>query len=151
MKPFLIKFFALLSLIFLTSGCATTTQQLYYAAPSELPAIRREMVRKQKAMGRKDGAVMEGRDIGTVVFPKADYKFYFEAHPDVRARRRFRDLAKTGKTMPIRKVLEDIKFRDKTDYERKEGPLKRAKDAILIDTSSLTIDQTVDKILQFIR
>ncbi len=125
------------------------TQNVHYIAQE--PLIRREMVRKQQAMGKKDGAVMEGRDIGTVVFPKADYKFYFEAHSDVRAKRRHRDLAGAGMKMPINRVLEDIKFRDKTDYDRKEGPLKRAKDAILIDTSLLTIDQTVDKILQFIK
>ena len=124
------------------------TQNVFYVAQE--PLIRREMVKKQKSMGKKDGAVMEGRDIGTVVFPKADYKFYFEASPDVRAKRRQRDLSEAGKKMAIAKVLEDIKFRDKTDYERKEGPLKVAKDAIVIDTSSLTIGQTVDKILQVI-
>ena len=125
------------------------TQNVHYVAQE--PLIRREMVKKQKLMGKKDGAVMEGRDIGTVVFPKADYKFYFEAKPDVRAKRRQKDLAQGGKQMAIKKVLEDINFRDKTDYDRKEGPLKRAKDAILIDTSSLTIDQTVDRILHFVR
>ncbi len=124
------------------------TQNVHYVAQE--PLIRREMVKKQKSMGKKDGAVMEGRDIGTVVFPKADYKFYFEANDNIRAKRRHRDLAEAGKKMPVEQVLEDIKFRDKTDYERTEGPLKRAKDAVLIDTSSLTIDQTVDKILQLI-
>ena len=124
------------------------TQNVHYIAQE--PRIRREMVKKQKAMGKKDGAVMEGRDIGTVVFPKADYKFYFEAKPSVRAKRRHRDLVSAGKRVPIDQVLADIKFRDKTDYDRKEGPLKKAKDAILIDTSSLTIDQTVDRILQFV-
>ncbi len=125
------------------------TQNVFHVAQE--PAIRREMVKKQKLMGKKHGAVMDGRDIGTVVFPKADYKFYFEANADIRAQRRFVDLAKAGKKMAIKKVLADIKFRDKTDYDRKEGPLKRAKDAILIDTSSLTIAQTVDKILQFVK
>ena len=124
------------------------TQNVFYVAQE--PLIRHEMVKKQKAMGKKDGAVMEGRDIGTVVFPKADYKFYFEAHPDVRALRRQRDLAKAGKKVPINKVLEDIIARDKTDYERKVGPLKPAKDARVMDTSSLTIDETVDKILRII-
>ncbi len=124
------------------------TQNVYHIAQE--PLIRHEMVAKQKLMGKKDGAVMEGRDIGTVVFPKADYKFYFEANPDVRAKRRQRDLAGAGKKVAINKVLEDIQFRDKTDYDRKEGPLKKAKDAFLIDTSLLTIDETVDKIITLI-
>ena len=124
------------------------TEKVFHVAQEA--GIRRAMVKKQKAMGKKRGAVMEGRDIGTVVFPDADYKFYFEARPGIRAKRRFRDLAKAGKKMAIKKVLKDLKVRDKSDYERKEGPLKRAKDAILIDTSLLTIDQTVDKILDLI-
>ena len=124
------------------------TQNVFYVARE--PGVRRELVKKQKALGKKEGAVMEGRDIGTVVFPDADYKFYFEANPQIRALRRQRDLAEAGKKMAIREVLKDIRFRDKTDYERKEGPLKRARDAVVIDTSSLTIGQTVDKILRLI-
>ncbi len=124
------------------------TQNVHHVASE--PAIRHELVRKQRQMGLKHGAVMEGRDIGTVVFPKADFKFFFKADDAIRARRRVRDLARQGTKASAKKVLEDIKARDKTDSQRKEGPLKRAKDAIVIDTSSLTIDATVDKILQLI-
>lgn len=125
------------------------TKKVVYVARE--PLVRREMVRKQRALGEARGAVMEGRDIGTVVFPRADYKFYFEAAGRVRARRRQRDLAKEGRRVPLGRVLKDIKKRDRTDSLRKEGPLKRAKDAILIDTTSLTIPQTVDRILAIVR
>ncbi len=121
------------------------TKNVFYVAQE--PLIRREMVKKQRAMGQNGGAVMEGRDIGTVVFPNADYKFYFIASEDIRAVRRQKDLIAAGKSIELDKMREDIKKRDETDYNRKEGPLKQAEDAILIDTSSLTIEGTVDKII----
>lgn len=114
------------------------------------PLIRREMVKKQRAMGEKGGAVLEGRDIGTVVFPKADYKFFFEASDEIRAKRRQRELVQAGKAVSVEEVKKDMLKRDKTDYKRKEGPLKRAKDAILLDTTLLTIDATIDKMLAII-
>lgn len=110
------------------------------------PLVRREMVKKQRAMGKARGGVMEGRDIGTVVFPHADYKFFFTANESLRARRRYKEL--TGNSTPtFREVLRDLRKRDRSDRERSQGPLKRAKDAVLIDTTPLTIGQTVDKIL----
>ena len=93
---------------------------------------------------------MEGRDIGTMVFPDADFKFYFEANPEIRAKRRQKELLEAGKKASLDTVAEDIKRRDDTDYNRKEGPLRQAKDAHVIDTSSLTIDETIDKILQVV-
>ncbi len=119
------------------------TKNVFYIA--QIPAIRREMVKKQRVMGLKAGGVMEGRDIGTKVFPDADFKFFFEANPRIRARRRQKELEATGKKLSLEAVLADIQRRDKTDQERKEGPLRRAHDAILIDTSELTIDETIDK------
>ena len=121
------------------------TKNVFHVAQEAM--IRREMVKKQRAMGLKNGGVMEGRDIGTKVFPDADFKFYFEANEQVRALRRQRELIAAGQPMSLEQVLIDQKKRDATDYNRKEGPLKVAKDAIVIDTSSLTIDQTIDKIL----
>ena len=125
------------------------TKNVFHVAQE--PLIRREMVKKQRAMGKKKGAVMEGRDIGTKVFPDADYKFYFEANDEIRARRRYRELIAAGQKVSLTQVLRDQKKRDATDYNRKEGPLKVAKDAIVMDTSSLTIDETVDKILAVIK
>lgn len=124
------------------------TKKVFYVAQE--PLVRREMVKKQRAMGSKGGAVMEGRDIGTKVFPDADYKFYFEANEEIRARRRHRELIGTGQNITLEQVLADQKKRDAADYNRREGPLKAAKDAIVLDTSSLTIDETVDKILHII-
>lgn len=124
------------------------TRNVFHIA--QLPAIRREMVQKQRRMGLESGGVMEGRDIGTKVFPKADYKFYFEANPKIRALRRYRELMATGQKVTLPRVLDEIKKRDLTDYRRKEGPLRRAKDSRLIDTSSLTIQETVDKILRVV-
>ncbi len=125
------------------------TQNVFYVARE--PRIRQELVKKQKRMGREKGGVMEGRDIGTVVLPRADYKFYFEANPQIRARRRLKELLAAGQRATFRQVLFDMQKRDKSDFGRKEGPLRKAKDAIFMDTSSLTIDETVDKILAIIQ
>lgn len=125
------------------------TKNVVYIARE--PLIRRVMVKLQRKLGKKSGGVMEGRDIGTMVFPDADFKLYFEASDAIRARRRYRELVRAGHKATTSEVLKDIKRRDKSDYERKEGPLRRAKDAFVIDTTSLTIQDTVDKILQIIQ
>ena len=125
------------------------TKNVFHIAQE--PLIRREMVKKQRIMGDKSGGVMEGRDIGTVVFPEADYKFFFVANEAIRAKRRHQELIAAGKVADLKKVRKDLRARDNTDYKRKEGPLKRAKDAIRLDTSSLTIPQTVDKIIALIK
>ena len=124
------------------------TKNVFHVAQE--PLIRREMVKKQQALGQKAGGVMEGRDIGTMVFPEADFKFYFEANPEIRAKRRQKELLEAGKKTSLDTVAEDMKRRDDTDYNRKEGPLRQAKDAHVIDTSSLTIDETIDKILHIV-
>jgi cytidylate kinase len=125
------------------------TKNVFYIARE--PLVRRELVKKQRILGLQSGGVMEGRDIGTVVFPAADYKFYFEASRKIRAKRRWRELAATGKKVTLAQVLLDQKKRDKSDVVRKEGPLRRAKDAILIDTTSLTIKETIDKMIKIIQ
>ena len=124
------------------------TKNVVYVARE--PKIRAEMVRKQRILGRKEGAVMDGRDIGTVVFPKAHFKFYFDAEPRLRARRRYKELLEAGKKVPFKRVLEEIRERDKTDRERKQGALRVAKGAKVIDTTGLTIQATIDKILAFL-
>jgi CMP/dCMP kinase len=125
------------------------TKNVFYVAQE--PLIRREMVKKQRALGKKNGGVMEGRDIGTVVFPNADYKFFLDADPKIRAKRRYKELVAVGKKISYKEVLRDLIVRDGTDLNRKEGPLRLANDAIKIDTTSLTIPETVDKILQVIK
>ncbi len=125
------------------------TKNIFYVAQE--PIIRREMVKKQRALGSKSGAVMEGRDIGTVVFPKADYKFFLDADPTLRAMRRYKELLALGKKATLEEVSKDLKTRDATDINRKEGPLRPAKDAVRIDTTSLTIQETVDRILDTVK
>ena len=115
------------------------------------PRLRREMVKKQRQLGKKHGAVMEGRDIGSVVFPKADYKFYFDAEPGLRAKRRWRELVAAGKRVRLAEVRREIFERDKSDCERKQGALKVARAARVLDTTGLTIGATVDKILAILR
>ena len=124
------------------------TKNVVYIARE--PLIRQEMVKKQRALGQEEGAVMEGRDIGSVVFPRADYKFYFDADLATRTLRRWRDLKVAGKTMPMAQLRKEIRFRDKTDRNRKAGALKVAKGARVLDTSGLTIPQTAVKILKII-
>ncbi len=114
------------------------------------PRIRRVMVAKQRTLGKRTGGVMEGRDIGTVVLPDADHKFFFVASSAVRARRRHRELTVSGIRTTRSKVLSEMLRRDKSDTDRREGPLRQARDAVRIDTSSLTIDATIDKILELI-
>jgi cytidylate kinase len=124
------------------------TKNVFHVA--QAPMIRRELVKKQRALGKKLGGVMEGRDIGTVVFPNADFKFFFEANPDIRALRRQRELIAAGKDVPLAQVKKDMLRRDATDKNRREGPLRKAKDAHCLDTSSLTIEATIDRILEII-
>lgn len=124
------------------------TKNVFHVA--QQPLIRREMVKKQRAMGKKSGGVMEGRDIGTKVFPNADFKFFFTASAEIRALRRQRELVAAGHKMSVAAVKKDILRRDRTDTRRKEGPLRRAKDAFLIDTTQLTIPATIDKMVALI-
>ncbi|MBL7155772.1 MAG: (d)CMP kinase [Candidatus Omnitrophica bacterium] len=110
--------------------------------------VRKNMVRLQQKLGRaSSGAVMEGRDIGTVVFPDAAHKFYLDANSRTRAERRFKELKEKGFDVSFLEVEKDVKARDASDMTRKVGALKKAKDARLIDTTDMTIEEVVDKIL----
>ena len=110
--------------------------------------VRKNMVRLQQKLGRaSSGAVMEGRDIGTVVFPDAAHKFYLDANSRTRAERRFKELKEKGFDVSFLEVEKDVKARDASDMTRKVGALKKAKDARLIDTTDMTIEEAVDKIL----
>lgn len=106
---------------------------------STLGAVRRELVRQQQLMGVEKGIVMDGRDIGTVVFPEAELKVFLTASPEIRARRRMDELSAKGETVSYEEVLANVKERDDRDQNRKESPLKKADDAIVIDNSALSI------------
>lgn len=109
-----------------------------------IPQVRAVLLEFQRAFARREGgAVLDGRDIGTVVCPDADVKLFVTASPEVRARRRFLELFETGAHVTEESVLEDVIARDKRDAERETSPMVQAEDAVLIDTSDLSIDEAV--------
>lgn len=108
---------------------------------SALDFVRRELVRQQQQMGLQKGIVMDGRDIGTVVFPEAELKIFLTASPEIRAQRRMEEMLDRGEKVDFQKVLANIKERDERDLHRSESPLKKAPDAIVIDNSNLTRDE----------
>ena len=105
---------------------------------STLGFVRRELVRQQQLMGLQKGIVMDGRDIGTVVFPDAELKIFLTASPEIRAQRRLDEMKAKGETASFDAVLSNVKERDDRDQNRTESPLKRAEDAVLIDNTNLT-------------
>lgn len=115
---------------------------------SSFPYVRRKLVELQKKAAQKGNIVMDGRDIGTVVLPHADLKIFLTANVEERAKRRYKENKEKGKDLNISKVIEDIVVRDQKDSTRKESPLRKADDAIIIDTTYLTIDEVVDKIIE---
>lgn len=113
---------------------------------SAISYVREKMVNKQRLIAKNLDCVMEGRDIGTVVFPNADYKFFLDAKPEIRAKRRMLDLMLIGENKSFEDLVEEIKMRDYLDSNRKISPLIKAKDAIIIDTTNLTMDEQIKKI-----
>ena len=116
------------------------------------PIIRQIMTTKQRKLGKQGKVVMDGRDIGTVVFPQADKKFFLDADPKERGRRRFAELKekKQAANTDLPTIIEQVIQRDNEDRNRKIAPLKQAKDAILIDTTHLSVDQVVKEIIKTI-
>ncbi|MAV96701.1 MAG: cytidylate kinase [Candidatus Marinimicrobia bacterium] len=118
---------------------------------SAIPEVREKMVQVQRNIAGDNNCVLEGRDIGTVVFPNADFKFFLIADIDIRAKRRFSDLQKSNELLTLNELIESIRKRDELDSKRDLSPLKQAKDAIVIDTSFLTIEQQVNKIVKIVK
>lgn len=108
---------------------------------STLGFVRRELVRQQQLMGTQKGIVMDGRDIGTVVFPNAELKIFLTASPEIRAQRRMDEMVAKDEKANYEEVLANVKERDDRDQNRAESPLRKAEDAIVIDNSNLTRDQ----------
>ena len=121
------------------------------SAVSGLRDVRSAMVREQRALGKNGGIVLEGRDIGTVVFPDADVKFFMVAGIASRARRRQQELASTGTELPLETLVREIQERDARDSDREESPLRCADDAIRIDTSELTVEAQVEVVVRAVR
>jgi len=118
---------------------------------STLPSVRARMRELQRAIGKQGGVVMEGRDIGTAVFPDAELKFFLDADPAVRAERRYEELSANGATTNRDEVLRELMERDHRDSARRLAPLRRADDAIVIDTSKLTIGEVVSALKERIQ
>ena len=118
---------------------------------SALPIVRHAMVALQQKMGEKKGIVMDGRDIGTVVFPKAELKIFMTAEPHIRAQRRKLELLQKGEDLPLEEIVENLRKRDEIDSNRSEGPHKRAEDAIDLDTSFKSMDEQVEFVLEQVR
>ena len=112
--------------------------------------VREVMVELQRKIAQEDNFVVEGRDITTVVFPQARYKFYLDAQPDVRARRRFKELQDKGLEVDFGEISQDLEKRDHADKSRKVSPLTISDDAVIVDTTNLTIEETAEEIARHI-
>jgi CMP/dCMP kinase len=116
-----------------------------------IAAVREVLVSEQQKAGAGGGVVMEGRDIGTVVFPNAELKIFLEASAVTRAQRRWMEHQEKGEKVPVGQVMEEVRERDKRDRERKVSPLVRAKDAVLVDNTAMGIEETARLIVQLAR
>ena len=117
---------------------------------STIGKIREAMVTQQRKMGRQKGIVMDGRDIGTVVFPDAELKVFVTASPEIRAQRRYDELTAKGETVNFEEILNNVLERDRIDSTRKESPLRKADDAVLLDNSFLTREEQLDWIVRLV-
>lgn len=118
---------------------------------SAVPEVRKKLVELQQKLARETDVVMDGRDIGTVVLPDADVKVYLTASVETRAKRRFLELQEKGEAADLQKIAADIEDRDYRDMHRDISPLRQAEDATLVDSSDMTIDQVVERILELCR
>ena len=122
----------------------------YVSKVAEISEVRSKLVEQQKQMGKDKGIVMDGRDIGTVVFPEAELKLFMTANSKIRAERRFKELQKKGDSVTFEEVLQNVEERDYIDTHREDSPLIKAADAIEFDNSNVTKDEQFMKVLQLI-
>jgi cytidylate kinase len=118
---------------------------------SAMPKVRAELLALQRDLGKDGGVVLEGRDTGTVVFPQADAKFFVTASPQERAQRRYEELRGKGAVVSFDETLKEIIERDKRDTEREAAPLRRADDAIIVDTSGVAVEQVIERLAAEVR
>ena len=132
---------------------AIRTPQVSVAASdvSAIPAVRAALLHQQRSIAEEENVVMDGRDIGTVVLPDAEVKLFLTASSHARAERRCKELAEKGQQVEFSQVLKDIEYRDKQDSGRAVAPLKQAEDAVLVDTTELTLEQSVSTVLNLVR
>lgn len=118
---------------------------------SAIPAVRQTLLAYQRSYGNAKGAVLDGRDIGTVIFPHADVKLFVTASPEARAERRYKEALTRGETLSLNEVLADVLARDEADQTRAIAPLTPAKDAILVDTTNMDAEEAYDHALKIIK
>jgi cytidylate kinase len=134
------------------SGAIRTPEvDMLSSAVSAVPEVREAMTELQRRLGAAGGVVAEGRDMGTVVFPRARYKFFLTASPEVRAERRYRERAGRGEDVSLSRVTEELKRRDRQDESRPIAPLRAAEDARVIDTTGLTLEQVISSVTRIVR
>jgi len=121
------------------------------ASAAAIPGVRKVLTEKQRAMGREGNVVMDGRDIGTVVFPNAEKKFFLVADPVERARRRYDEMKAAQPDLDLEQVVRQVKQRDYEDENRAVSPLKPAEDSILLDTTQLKIEEVVERMMRAIQ
>ncbi|MGN0561631.1 MAG: (d)CMP kinase [Candidatus Fimenecus sp.] len=129
----------------------TPQASLAASAVSAVPAVRQFLFDLQREIAAKNDCIMDGRDIGTVVLPQAEVKIFLTASPETRALRRFKELQEKGAPDTYEAVLADLKQRDYNDSHRAVAPLKPAEDSVLVDTSALTLPQSVEKVIEVIK
>lgn len=118
---------------------------------AKIPQVREFLLEKQREIGKRSDVILDGRDVGTHIFPDAKYKFFLNASAQERGRRRYQELIDKGQSVALEEIIEDIKKRDYIDSTRKVAPLVKADDAIEVDTTSMTIDQVVTYISDIVR
>jgi CMP/dCMP kinase len=117
---------------------------------ASLPRVREALLRRQRAFREAPGLVADGRDMGTVVFPSAEAKIFLTASAEERARRRYKQLKDKGRDVSIDRLLTDIKARDERDMNRSVAPLKAAEDALVLDSTQMTVEQVLDTVVEFV-
>ena len=127
----------------LSRAIRTADAAMNASTVSKVPEVRRALVARQREMGRSGGVVMEGRDIGTVVFPDAGLKVFLSASAEVRGRRRWLQMRERGQEADLATVIEEVERRDLQDRTRKEAPLRPAEDAVILDTSEMNLEQVL--------
>ena len=118
---------------------------------SAIPEVRRKLVAMQQEMGRRKGVVMDGRDIGTVVFPDAELKLFMTADPAVRAQRRYKELVEKGDPVTLEEIERNVRERDKADMSRAVSPLRQADDAVVLDNSHMSVEEQMAWFMELYR
>jgi cytidylate kinase len=134
-----------------TSAIRSREVSAHVSQVSSHPCVRKEMVRKQRKMAAEGGIVVEGRDVGTVVFPQADVKFFITASVRERAKRRYQEMKKEGYAVSLKSIQQEMVRRDHLDSTREFNPLKRAPDAQLVDTTGESVAQVVRRLLRYVQ